>query len=69
MDFDAFFLMDRTIQENRLYVSSSCSPYPNTWVGTTCFHQVVIKIRHLFYDRQPSLKLEWMVTPENAAVA
>jgi hypothetical protein len=40
---------------------------PLSGVGTTCFHHVVIKIRHLFYDqppacRQPSFKLEGMLT-------
>jgi hypothetical protein len=45
---------------------------PLRGVGTACFYHVVIKIRHLFYDqspawRQPSLKLEWMLTTVNAA--
>jgi hypothetical protein len=43
---------------------------PLSGVGT-CFHNVVIKIRHSFYDQpawpQPSLKLEWMLMAENAA--
>jgi predicted ABC-type exoprotein transport system permease subunit len=40
---------------------------PLSGVGT-CFHHVVIKIRHLFLrpaDRQPSLKLDWVLTIAN----
>jgi hypothetical protein len=41
---------------------------PLSGVGTTCFHHV-IKIRQLFLQpawRQPSLKLEWVLTIANA---
>jgi hypothetical protein len=44
---------------------------PLSRVGTTCFHYIVIKIRHLFLrpaaSHQPSLKLEWVQTTANAA--
>jgi hypothetical protein len=49
---------------------SFCYPYP-TEVGTTCFHHVMIKIRHLLLRPaaclQPFSKLKWILTTVNAA--
>jgi hypothetical protein len=44
---------------------------PLSRVSTTCFSSCCVKIRQLFYDRppvwrQPSLKLEWVLTTANA---
>jgi hypothetical protein len=58
--------------QNKYFFFLFLTLIPLSGVGTTCFHHVVIKIRHLFFtigrlpDVNPSLKLKWVLMTANA---